>query len=177
MTPENLVTLNKHEVRNDNALMLIYLQEFENIFGRKPNCAGCTFNHDWERFKNAVRTQTKTTEIMSTDNSYRLNHKHRNEILTYLQDGRPVRTYGYKMTDAFAENFLSVGSKQQIEERKKLFTSLPKDNSKSIVLEGEEIQLEDATGKELTAYAEANGIDLSDAKKVADKRSLVAKTL
>ncbi len=112
---------------------------------------------------------------MSTNKSYKLSDKHRNDILTYLEDGRPIRTYGYKMTEDFAKNFLSLGSKEEIEERKKLFTSLPKD--KSIVLDGEEIKLEDATGKELTAYAEANGIDLGDAKKVSEKRATVAKTL
>ena len=173
MTPENLITLTKHEVRNNNAFMLLYLQEFENIFGRKPNCASCTFNHDWERFKNAVQSQNIKTKTMANNSKYKLANKNRNDILTYVEDGRPVRTYGYRMTDEFAEKFLSKGTKKQIEERKKLFTSLPK----YLELEGGLINLEDATGKDLTAYADAKGIDLSDARLVSDKRAVVAKTL
>jgi len=177
MTPENLITLSKHEVRNNNAFMLLYLQEFENIFGRKPNCASCTFNHDWEKFINASKSQNIKIKTMATDSKYKLANNHMNTILTYVEDGRPVRTYGYKMTDEFAEKFLSTGTKKQIEDRKKLFTSQPKDNSKSFELEGEKINLDDATGKKLTAYADAKGIDLSDARLVADKRAVVAKTL
>jgi len=173
MTPENLITLSKHEVRNNNAFMLLYLQEFENIFGRKPNCASCTFNHDWEKFINASKSQNIKIKTMATDSKYKLANNHMNTILTYVEDGRPVRTYGYKMTDEFAEKFLSTGTKKQIEDRKKLFTSQPK----YLELEGGLINLEDATGKDLTAYADAKGIDLSDARLVSDKRAVVAKTL
>ena len=37
MTREELITLGEHKVRSNEHLMLSYLNEFEALFGRKPN--------------------------------------------------------------------------------------------------------------------------------------------
>ena len=63
---------------------------------------------------------------MATDeNNFELRPKHRTRILTYRKGGRPYRSYGRNLTNDFVKNFLTEGSKDQIEERKKLFNRLP----------------------------------------------------
>jgi hypothetical protein len=82
------------------------------------------------------------------------------------------------MTEDFAVNYLTYGTKEEIEQRKKHFKTLPKiEAEKTITLDGEEIKLSEATGKQMNAYAKDNNIDFGDAKKVGDKREVIAKTL
>ncbi len=179
MTLQDLIEKGSHKVRNDNALMAFYLEEFEKQFGRKPNCAGCTFKNDWNKLVNSTQKNTiQNTVIMK--NTFKLKGNENNKIFTYLDGKRPVRTYGYKMTNDFAENYLSKGTKAQIEDRKKQFKTLPttmKDPGLIITLGAEIIPLENATGKQMNAYAKDNDIDFGDATKVDQKRAVIEKTL
>lgn len=129
MTLVELVNSEKHKVRNDESLMLFYLESFEKQFGRKPNCAGCTFNFDWEKFKQKVKANNLKPITMSKQ-TFELHKKHSNDIFTYVEKKRPYRTYGNKMTEDFAEKLLNIGTKEQIEERKKAFKKLPKAETK-----------------------------------------------
>jgi hypothetical protein len=175
MTREELITLGKHKVRNDERLMLSYLTEFEALFGRKPKCAGCTFSKDWERFEKGKKTKTFN---MKTDKTFELLASAKSKIHTYKIGKQPFRTYGNTMTEDFAKEYLSVGTKEEIEQRKKLFKVLPEfEIEKTIVVDGEEIKLADATGKQMNAYAKENHIDFGDATKVDDKRAVIANTL
>jgi hypothetical protein len=45
------------------------------------------------------------------------------------------------------------------------------------LVDGEEIKLSEATGKQMNAYAAENNIDFGDAKKVGEKRDIIAKNL
>src|SRR5690554_4108910 len=123
MTSDEIISLGKHKVRNNNDLMLFYLDDFFRIFGRKPVCAGCTFDKDWKKYVNSFKTKTK----MATKNigEYQLSPKYNSKILTYKIGKKPYRTYGRKMNDAFAEAFLTNGTDEQIAERKKMFVKLP----------------------------------------------------
>lgn len=180
MTRHELISIGSHRVRNDENLMAFYLQEYKEIFGREPNCAGCTFKNDWKKFENHVRLNTNKTITVMADQkkTFELNAKERNTIFTYVEDGRPVRSYGYKMTEDFAEKLLSTGTEKQIAERKKAFKTLPKTSEEKIIeVEGETIKLSEATGKEMTAYAKEKDIDFGDATKVDEKRDVIAKTL
>lgn len=180
MTREELIAIGKHKVRRNEDLMLFYLQEFESIFGRKPICAGCTFNKDWEKFS-LGRKSLNTFRKMETK-TFELNSSSKNIIHTYYVGKSPRRKYGHNMTEGFAKEYLSNGTKEEIEERKKHFKTLPKVEKETekvafINIDGEEVELSKATGKELTAYAKDNDIDFGDAKKVADKRQVIAEWL
>lgn len=176
MTREELITLGEHKVRNNEHLMLSYLTEFEALFGRKPKCAGCTFKTDWKRFVQGKQT-TKYFK-MKTNKTFELHGSAKSKIHTYKIGKRPNRSYGNTMTEDFAVSYLTHGTKEQIEERKKFFRVLPKiEAEKTILVDGEEIKLSEATGKQMNAYAKENDIDFGDAKKVDEKRGVIAKTL
>lgn len=177
MTREELITLGEHKVRRDERLMLSYLQEFEKLFGRKPQCAGCTFKTDWKKFASNNQSIIKKFTPMETK-TFKLKLSQNDVIHSYRNENRTIRTYGYKMTETFARAYLTNGTDEQIEKRKKLFDVLPELEKKpTIVVDGEEVFLSKATGKQLNAYAKENDIDFGDAKRVADKREVIAKLL
>jgi len=129
MTVQDIVKLNPTQVRNDKDLMPLYIEMYTEVFGSKPNCAGCTFKKDFNKLKKAIltgttlRTSAKNFNKMApVARKYKLNRAHENRILTYrTKSNRPVRTYGYGMSDEFAENFLKHGTKKELAERAKLF--------------------------------------------------------
>ena len=127
MTREELITKGEHKVRRDADLMLSYLEEFEKLFGRKPDCAGCTFKKDWARFsKGSVNNNTVNNFTMKTKKTFELVGKANSIIHTYRVGKIPKRTYGNKMSEEFALAYLSNGTKQEIELRKGYFKTLPK---------------------------------------------------
>jgi len=127
VTVEDLIKAGKHEVRNHSELMSAYIRLFQERFGREPDCAGCTFDYDWKRL-----TETLTsihTENMSSDITFKLRD---NSIIYsfYREDKetgiiRKTRCYGNIMTEEFAEEYLTSGSPEEIESRKKEFKVLP----------------------------------------------------
>lgn len=124
MTTKELVSLSPKKIRYSNELMQLYIQKFEAAFSYKPNCAGCTFNSDFNKLKKHVASGSKSTIINlkpKTMSVYKIKPKFRAQILTYIKDKRPYRTYGRNITDTFAEEFLTHGTKEQIAERKKMF--------------------------------------------------------
>ena len=192
MTREELISIGRHKVRSNENLMLFYLQEFEKLFGRKPNCASCTFVSDWVKFERGINKE-KNTFKMKAEKTFKLTNKGLSKIHTYKVGKQPVRSYGHNMTEEFALDYLSKGSEEQIAERKKWFNVLPEvkkvapkvafiniddvEKEVYITLDGEQINLEDTTHKILTAYAKQEGIDFGDAKKVADKRDVIRKVI
>ena len=126
MTVEDLIKAGKNQVRNNPDLMSAYIQLFSEKFGRKPDCAGCTFSRDWERLTNSINSQN--IEIMS-DKTFKLKQSH--IIYSYDVEDKNTnrkirrRTYGNTMTEEFAENYLTNGTDEQIAERKKQFSVLP----------------------------------------------------
>ena len=123
---EDLVKAGKSEVRYNTDLLTAYKRLFSEKFGREPDCAGCTFDYDWNRLINNQNFITR--EIMS-DNTFKL----RDNSIIYSYDKkvnetttRRTRTYGNKMTEQFAEAYLTEGTPEQIAERKKHFKILPK---------------------------------------------------
>lgn len=127
MDAKDLIALGGREVRRDSDLMTAYINAFQSYFGHKPNCAGCTFNKDFERLKRAVnkgngsliiktKTMEKTFKLFSV----------KGEIFTYKVGKKVVRQYDNRMTEEFAIGFLTNGKNHELEERKKLFKKLPK---------------------------------------------------
>lgn len=163
MTRIELIELGKHKVRRDERLMLFYLQEFEKIFKRKPVCAGCSFDRDWNAFISKNNSKFTKTHF-NMKNTFKLKNSEINKIHSY-RDVRVNRCYGYKMSNDFAINYLTKGTDKEIEERKAKFEKLP--DLKKV------FDLETATKKEIDSYAESQGIDLSEFKKVSEKREFL----
>lgn len=119
-----LIKLSGREVRGNSNLMAIYITAFQNQFGHKPNCAGCTFNTDFQKLKNAVLNPKQKT-IIPMEKTFKL-YQVKGDILTYKDGKKTVRQYDNRMTEDFAIAYLTRGTDEQIEERKKLFKVLPK---------------------------------------------------
>ncbi len=124
MDVKELIKLNSREVRGNSNLMAIYIKVFESLFGYRPNCAGCTFNSDFQKLKNAVLNPKQKT-IIKMEKTFKL-YQVKGEILTYKRGKKTVRQYDNRMTEEFAIGFLTNGTDEHIEERKKLFKTLPK---------------------------------------------------
>lgn len=187
MTTKELVSLNPKKVRHNNDLMQLYIQKFEAAFSYKPNCAGCTFSNDFNKLKKHVQSGAKTIVNLKpkTMESYKIKQKYRHQILTYTLNKRPYRTYGRNMSDQFAKDFLTYGTKQQLEERKKMFDVIPtqkeaKDAKKPIEPktkdstpnEAEEVKLTDRMSrKKLDEIALQQGLNPDD---YDNKKELIA---
>lgn len=127
-TIEDLIKAGKDQVRKTPDLMSAYISLFEEKFGRKPDCAGCTFNNDWSRLIQNRTTINNNIEPMS-GKTFKL--RDASKIYTYAyqdkQTGRSLnkRRFGYLMEEDFAEEYLTNGTEEQIEIRKKEFKILP----------------------------------------------------
>lgn len=130
MTIDEFILLDKAKVRRDSNLMSLYLDFFKTAFGRVPNCAGCSFGTDWQKLvslysnKGEKKVTLQKGKIMNTISIKKIQGK----ILTYKKDGRTYRQYDNILTDSFIKEFISNGTDQEIEERKKMF-NFPVENS------------------------------------------------
>lgn len=167
MTTKELVSLNPKKIRNNNELMQLYIQQFEAAFSYKPNCAGCTFNKDFNKLKKHVNSGSKSIIINlkpKTMSVYKIKPKFRAQILTYIKNKRPYRAYGRNITDSFAKEFLTHGTEEQLSERRKMFDSIPKEPKAEPVIE--EVVFTEVTDrmtrKELDAIASEKGLNPDD---------------
>jgi hypothetical protein len=126
MTKDELILIDKSKVRGSSNLMSIYIDLFSQEFGKKPNCAGCTFSNDWIRFVNSVKGNNKydKPKFKTMENTFELKKKG-SDILRYQKNGKTYRKYSNKITEHFAIEFLTYGTEEQISERKKMFKVLP----------------------------------------------------
>lgn len=117
------------EVRNNEELMRLYIEEYEGVFGYKPNCVPCTFSRDFLKFQKELSKsdykQQTTSNMETKKNTFKLHPRNRNKILTYFVNNKAFRVYGYNADENFVVNFLKNGTEEEIEERKKLFLALP----------------------------------------------------
>ena len=129
MTDNELIRLAKNEVLTKHKQL--YIERFRAVVGYKPACASCSFKKDFDKFKNKIinfQEIKPKTKIMATENKYKIRPKHGSQILSYVnKDKKVVRIYGRNMTDSFAKEYLSNGTKAQIEEREKKFLEIPKE--------------------------------------------------
>lgn len=164
MDARGFIKISAKEIRKSNELMRLYIKLYEGAFSVQPNCAPCTFNKDFKRFKKHVEQLGVGQEIIINHKytrkmkTFELKSKYKADILTYKDGKRPVRTYGRKMTEEFAANFLTKGSKEEIEKRKKLFNVLP-DIDAAIPFEENK---DDAKVKEINVNVDVKKIETED---------------
>ena len=126
MTASEFVKLNPQTVRNSANLMQGYIELFSETFGRKPDCAGCTFKRDFGRLLKKLQTGAEPTTLKSMSTpTFKLKKGYADKILSYKKDNRMHRTYGRTADEAFVKAFLKHGTKEEIAERKAIFEVLP----------------------------------------------------
>lgn len=137
MDVSELILLNSDKVRRDSNLMAFYIETFQKQFGYAPKCSGCTFNSDWRKLISHLNKGEKSLPLTinkkTMENNFKLK-KLQHKIFAYRIDKKTFRLYDNKFTNDFVKNFLTYGTEQEIEERKKLFSVLPEEE-KEVVLE------------------------------------------
>lgn len=129
MSKDELILLNSDKVRRDSSLMAFYIETFFETFGYKPNCAGCTFNSDFNKLKIALSGKknnlTLTVNNTKMENTFKLK-KVESKILAFKKGKVTLRLYDTNLNENFVIDFLTHGTEEEIEQRKKLFSKLPK---------------------------------------------------
>ena len=129
MKTKELISLDASKVRRDSNLMLFYIETFKDAFGYAPNCAGCTFNSDWYKLANRINGKENllTLQKEKTMATFQLK-KAEGKILSFKKGGVTYRKYDTSLTEEFVLGYLSNGTEEEIEQRKKLFSKLPKES-------------------------------------------------
>lgn len=127
LTIEDLKKLGSKKVREDETLMEQYVSLFTEKFGETPNCVPCTFDKDWNRL---MGNTSSSVSVVNSSVTFQLKDLNDNPYSFDEYDketGRYIRkrSYGYNMTEEFAVKYLTVGTTEQIEERKTRFKVLP----------------------------------------------------
>jgi len=149
MDIQELILKNSDKVRRDSSLMAFYIESYEKVFGYKPNCAGCTFSTDWNNFVRKVTGKEKQIiqnyNKMDADKNFKLK-KVQNKIFAYRIEKQTRRLYDNNFTNEFVDAFLTHGTKEEIAERKKLFSVLPEKFMPKV--KGEPVKVETETDAE-----------------------------
>lgn len=157
--------------------MAFYIESFIATFGYKPTCTGCSFSSDWRKLINFVnKTENLVTlqKSKNTMNTFKLK-KVSNIILAYKKDGATFRKYDNLLNEDFALAYLTNGTEAEIEQRKKLFAVLPDGLNSVKEPEVLEVPTMENTAKEIKAYAELNGIDVSGLQNKKDLLEAIEK--
>lgn len=121
MSVLELISNNKDKVRRDSNLMHFYLKHFKETFGYTPNCAGCSFSTDWNKlvsfYSKKVKNDFKNEIYMDKIKIKKAEGK----ILSYKKEGKTYRLYDNILTQPFINDYLTFGTKEEIENRKKMF--------------------------------------------------------
>ncbi len=170
MDVKELILINADKVRRDSNLLALYLESFHQAFGYKPNCAGCSFNSDWQKLVKFVNTGEKSLSLpyQNTDknmNTFKLK-KIQNKILSFKKDGITHRKYDNLFYEDFAVAFLTNGTESELAERRKLFAVLPE----ALLQKNLEMPTMENTANYMKDYAKQKGIDVSG---LANKKDLL----
>lgn len=121
MTIQDLILIDKHKVRRDSNLMHLYIEFFQQTFHYLPNCAGCSFESDWNKLKSFYSKKTSITQKPIAMSSKITIKKVQGKILTYRKNGKTFRLYDNILNDDFIKEYISNGTPEELAERKKLF--------------------------------------------------------
>lgn len=130
MTAKEIINIGPGGVRNNSTYMTEYERLFKEQFGYKPECPTCGSVRDWNIFKAFANGEafTKPQIIMSNKTFELINNS---IIYSYDYEDKKLnrltrkRVYGNLMTEQFAEEYLTIGTEEQILLRKKQFRLLP----------------------------------------------------
>ena len=144
MTFGELTKKNKSEVRSNSNLTLYFKEAYKEIFGSYPSCSGCSINNEFTKLVKEIKSRKLTDqeinlniEIMEVNNekTFIFSPKFNDTMLFYDdKNGIRRRKFSHKATDEFVIEYLTIGTPEQIEERKKNFKQLPLSLREEVVL-------------------------------------------
>ena len=128
MDSQEFILISSDKVRRDSSLMAFYVDLYFQTFGKKPQCAGCTFNSDFNRLKIALSGKKSVNLSLNKkemENTYKLK-KIAGRIIAFKKGKATHRLYDNNLNENFVIGYLTYGTDEEIAERKKLFSKLPK---------------------------------------------------
>lgn len=146
MTVEELIKIDAKKVRNSSDLMAFYISAFKSKFGKAPNCASCTFKNDFQKLVKAIKNNEEPIKLTTMENkeiTFKL-AKREGKIISFVKNGRTIRRYDNKLTEEFAIDYLTFGTKEEILERRKRFKVLP---AEIIALDNKALEKKEAKQK------------------------------
>lgn len=136
MTFGELIKTNKNEIRNVPNLTSYFISAYKFIFGVNPSCASCSINNEFKNLINEVKKrsiQDQKIELNLEKNIMENNEKTfvlspatDDYMLSYVDKNKVIRRkFTNRLTDDFVIGYLTDGTPEEIEERKKKFKVLP----------------------------------------------------
>ena len=136
MTYGELILKSSSEVRNDSNLTSYFINAYKNVFGHVPTCSGCAINNELGNLIKQIKTRklqeqeiyVTTNNITMVDNSktFVLSPSLQDNMLAYTDKNNVIRRkFVSKLTDEYVISYLTNGTAEEIEDRKKKFKVLP----------------------------------------------------
>lgn len=120
----DLINKKAEEVRNDPRLFSFYLEQYRLLFGYEPSCAPCTLDTEWEKFTTLAKNKKQLKPIVMKEKTFKL--KDVDIIYRFLNKAKNTkRTFGYNMTEEFAEMYLKTGTAEERKAKRLEFIELP----------------------------------------------------
>lgn len=173
MIYKDFLNLKSSEIKNNPTLLGLFIQAFEDVMKRTPICSGCSLNSEYDSFLNEVaRFENREKEIilntknitkMNKGKTFTLSINATDSILAYVDEkGNDRRKFVERLTDEFVNDYLTHGTDEEIELRKKKFSKFPDSFEKTEDLEDlEAVKTEDEL---LRAEAEAKELEEKEAE-------------
>lgn len=122
MTAQELILIDKGKVRRDSNLMSLYLLYFQDAYGYRPSCAGCSFATDWQKIVSFYSNKQEKIVNLQKEIFMEITIKKiQGKILSYKKDGKTFRLYDNILNNEFIDGYLKNGTKEELTERAKLF--------------------------------------------------------
>lgn len=118
MKLEEFVKLDAKQVRVDKGLMQLYVKYYEAAFSFTPNCVGCSFKSGFRKLRKFVINSKKSINFDVTENiskmekTFVLKNTYKLKILTYKKEEKVYRSYGYNLTEEFANELVNNGKSE-----------------------------------------------------------------
>lgn len=139
MTYKELTSYNKEKVRGNSNLTLNFISAYKTIFGRVPNCTGCSIGKELNSLYQSIKEREDLHDVeidinnIQKDNPMIDKNKTFEKSILLKEDmiafrdsnGRIHRKFTNKLNDEFVIGYLTNGTPEEIEERKKKFKVLP----------------------------------------------------
>lgn len=136
MTFSELISHNKAEVRNNSNLTLYFKEAYKTIFGSYPSCSSCSINNEFQKLITSIKNSelahqeiilnSKINTMADNSKTFVLSPLFNDYMLSYTGKDKLVRRkFANKLTDEFVVEYLTNGTPEELEERKKKFKVLP----------------------------------------------------
>lgn len=150
-------------IRNNPDLMKEFLELYSMHFGKLQGCTPCSFNRYYNNLKSKLLNNlnnNKEGEIMG----YVLKKK-TGEILWYIKDKLKYRRADTRASQEFLKEYLTHGTKEEIEDRKKRFKSIPNVEAEAKKVDSKSVETDVEKSTKVEAEAKKVGAVKKNTKK------------